>query len=1165
MNCKKCGALADFDQYGPFLFIEDSNAIGLTGLFARQLDEARCEVCDHGLGFQITLAVVLSDPPEILLAPGDRLKQNAATGVSLLRAQFEQLGYSTITELDSAEALRAEVWQRMTRYYALFEEAERAGKANQLAEWMTRRWRELTPAAFVAGRLILGAKAADRGLPPESPQVVNSFRRLAEDQANSWVMMCREWAESPPTDRSFEDDLARYLVATAIHPWAVEEFAKRADLFANDHPDADRHRYCLEAARATLHSFFDQPNPRVEEWAGRLVSYELLIGQPGAEDPEGLGRLRISQERARQTVTYQALYDALLPVFEKRNRKFLGSLQALTDRLGFPDMLLDLGKALRIAPDSDPQLPDHPKLLDQLLAANPPASPEEAIEATIGALRAARHFFSNQFSADDLEALADAALQRLPDTDVARAEVNAWVGSALKDLREPERFLRRVGETIQPSEENLPRQTQISLWTERGTALRLARNPQAARAVYERVAKLFEGRPDSRDARIARRNLAIALRETGAPDLALGMLQEQLPLAAGEERLSLLDNLGATHLALGQVAEARKCYEAALELAAGPFERERARFAAALEATLAFEDSAENTIRRLLQRPAPKAEDEAAVFAEASAWLMALHNAEDIELVNSDEAKDRTEELMDALFDLSDRAQRAGDVQLRLMAVAALCQLADLYELPQATEMWDDLNQLSLDAGRGLDPRALLALARIAYRDGAVSSGRAFLEMIPGALMTRVGGVQQLDLAVESLRDLGWMFSRATRAVIEQPQASLADARLAAEVSRDAIRRTMQIGYQRSDDAVAFVSPTDEQLAALTPPDGAVGVIEWIDIGIATAMLLTTINQDRRVASTWLQLPEIDLDKLRGRILSKLNNWTLLRPGDPFELKEWREFERWVATEIAQHLPDESHLAIIEHEDLSGFPWHVAAAPRWTCSYASGWNALLNLPMSGDRTDQTVGVALAPAFDESAEMAAALRDSAERTAAFAASRGLPFVAAYEKECDRERLRELLETREIVKLLCHGYVSAEEREVALMIAANGQLPLKLPQAADSPAGRVHRFSWRQIAELKRAPRLIFSAACSSARAHIAGQGERLGLFPPLRERGANAMVAPGWKIEAPVFGILDDAIETYLAGDISLARALRAACRKAEAQDRVPRWLAWSLTIEGDWR
>lgn len=903
MNCAKCGALADFDQYGPLLLVADSNGIGLNELFTGRLDEARCEVCDHGLGFQITLAIRLSDPPEILLAPGERLKQNAAAGLPLLRAQFEQLGFHLITELDSPEALRAEVWQRFSRYYSLFEQFESAAKAGQLAEWLARHWRGMTPAAFVAARLIFGAKAAAQGLPADSPQAVKPFRRLAEDQANSWVMMCREWIETPPADRTFEDELEQYLVATAIHPWAVEGFATRAELHARDYPDNALARYCFEAVRATLHSFFEQPNPRAAEWAKRLVSYELEISQLGAEAAPELRRLRISQERARRTVTYQTLYDALLPIFEESNRKFLGAVQALTERFGFPDMLLDLIKALRVAPGESPPA-DLSKLLDQLLEDSPPASPAEMVETVIDALGAAQHLFSAQFSADDLEALADAALRRLPQTDVARAEVNAWLGESLKRLREPERFLRRVGETIEAWEENLPRQTQVKLWTERGTALRMARHPQAALAVYARVAALYEGQLDSRNARTARRNLAIGLRETGAPDQALEILREQLPLVVGEERLWLLDNLGTTHIALGQFAEARKCYEAALALAVGPFAQERARFAAALEATLAMEDSAENTIRRLLQRAAPRTEDGLALVSEAAAWVMAIYNAEDIDLVNSDEVKTRTRKLMKSLLELDKRARRNGDQQLSLGAFSILCHFTDGYDFPQAASMWKELNRLSREAGRGDDPSALLAVARLAYRDGEVAAGRAAFEAIPDAC--------------------------------------------------------------------------------------------------------------------------------------------------------------------------------------------------------------------------------------------------------------------ERDCDRERLGALLEGCAVVKLLCHGHVSEDEREVALMVAANGQLPLKLPQAADTVVGRAHRFSWRQIAQLERAPRLIFSAACQSARAHIAGQGERLGLFPPLRQRGARAIVAPAWKIEVAVLNILDDAFETHLAGNVSLARALRAACRKAEEQHQVPRWLAWSLTIEGDW-
>ena len=100
---------------------------------------------------------------------------------------------------------------------------------------------------------------------------------------------------------------------------------------------------------------------------------------------------------------------------------------------------------------------------------------------------------------------------------------------------------------------------------------------------------------------------------------------------------------------------------------------------------------------------------------------------------------------------------------------------------------------------------------------------------------------------------------------------------------------------------------------------------------------------------------------------------------------------------------------------------------------------------------------------------------------------------------------------------------------------------------------------------RSSRATLSAACSSGQSHHAGLGEKLGIFSTLRRAGTRSFVAPRWDIRPPriVLPILDDAIERYLRTGAELGEALHAAC--FEASKEHPRWLAWSLALEGDWK
>jgi hypothetical protein len=121
------------------------------------------------------------------------------------------------------------------------------------------------------------------------------------------------------------------------------------------------------------------------------------------------------------------------------------------------------------------------------------------------------------------------------------------------------------------------------------------------------------------------------------------------------------------------------------------------------------------------------------------------------------------------------------------------------------------------------------------------------------------------------------------------------------------------------------------------------------------------------------------------------------------------------------------------------------------------------------------------------------------------------------------------------------------------------------AAASEIGRGHRFGWRDCADLDHAPSVLLSAACSSGYSHIAGLGERLGLFRSFRMAGTTAMVAPRWDaVATSIIPILDTVLESHVAGRQALGKTLWQACRSAEAGGDA-RWLAWTLALEGDWR
>jgi hypothetical protein len=331
------------------------------------------------------------------------------------------------------------------------------------------------------------------------------------------------------------------------------------------------------------------------------------------------------------------------------------------------------------------------------------------------------------------------------------------------------------------------------------------------------------------------------------------------------------------------------------------------------------------------------------------------------------------------------------------------------------------------------------------------------------------------------------------------------------------------------------------------------------------AALLTRIDDSGRVQSRWLEQPDVNLNTLRRRIETKLQNWLPSRPGDPFDMGEWRRMEEWLHRSLRADLPEGGHLIVLEHAAFAGLPWHVAAAPAWSASYAPGWSTLLSLhARASTGPASSLGLLTVPRFGESPKVLDAFRASTRRSRDFAAGRSLSVFEAVEADGDADAARRILHEADVAKLLCHGFVDPSTHEVALMLAHAGRLPLRDSIVAATPEGREHRLSWRDCQRLSRASQVVFSAACSTGRSHVAGLGERLGLFGAMRFAGTRAIVAPRWDCWAPlVLPVLDDALERYLIAGGTLGKALHAACSAASAS--LPRWLAWNLALEGDWR
>ena len=407
------------------------------------------------------------------------------------------------------------------------------------------------------------------------------------------------------------------------------------------------------------------------------------------------------------------------------------------------------------------------------------------------------------------------------------------------------------------------------------------------------------------------------------------------------------------------------------------------------------------------------------------------------------DATKRVDWVYSALQVFVQEAEARADAAAHLGALRLLSVMMDQLGKPEAEATWESVIQTARDRYQlPPEPADLVKVAYHAFRRGKSDIGREYLNAVPRSVADKIGGIVDLSSAVESSNVLRTALNQLMRTILfdSDVKATFQDIRLVSELRRDVISRgkmLRQRGKGQLNASTLANGLTDKVVSQIAPKSGCIAIVEWVDDGKLVAPLLTCITAESAVFSELLAKPEIDMDVaiLAQQMRSRLSNWRPSRGGEPFDLQEWQVLERWLADQLTPYVAEGDHVVFIEHKYYLGLPWHVAAAPRWTSSYAPSWTALLTLHKQPARNHVgSIGVVLVPRFREEPEVANALRSSAQRTQAFSKASDLRFLMEErDNACDRDSFGKIMGSADIVKLLCHGFIDLTDGEVALMIA------------------------------------------------------------------------------------------------------------------------------------
>lgn len=748
---------------------------------------------------------------------------------------------------------------------------------------------------------------------------------------------------------------------------------------------------------------------------------------------------------------------------------------------------------------------------------------------------------------DELGPMTDHALALSDGEAETRAMLLAQLGSAAKDARRPALFLDKVGVRAAAWEADLSDEWQLSLDTERSSALRMAGRATEAGALL----RPYRKRPFDRDTRWRLEfNLALSDRDAGGTDLGLRTLERLLAEAVDDdERFLAHQALARTVTALGRQPESVAHLRAAIGLAHGEHAHHVPTLRASLASVLAAAGDGDGARAELAALDTEGLLPQAEV-AVADTVAVLLEIGEEVEEALVDQA-------MAGLARAETRAGTDGDSTVQGSALRVRARLHELLgDTSEAAADWEAL----LEVHR--DELALVSLATLRGARGEIDTARALLVQVPDALLAAHRGASDLGALLDSTRRLRGAMRRLSSVMLAgRPLPK--DVRLAAELSRDAIGRARAWAGAEAElpSRVALAGGLcDEALKTLAPAAGTLRVLEWWEASQGVVTLLTEIDLAGGVAMRVLPAMPTDAREAAEQVRARLQGWWPGRRGDPLDHPGWSALAAWLQAELAD-AGAEDHLVVIEHEGLVGLPWHTLDG-TWTVSYAPSWSALLDRPAVGGL--RAHGVLSVPARREAPATLEAFDAAVGVARSEARARGdLALDVLEGTDADVRAALALFGRSDVMTLLCHGLVDPEQLDLALLVAADDQLPSQHPVAASSASGREHRLTWRALQQVRAGPAVVLSAGCSTGHGLIGGMGERLGIFGALRPRGTRAVIAPAWDAVAIDVAAQLEQVRSLVLNGVPAGAAVRTV--GDEAAERLPAWRARCLCVEGDWR
>jgi tetratricopeptide (TPR) repeat protein len=234
--------------------------------------------------------------------------------------------------------------------------------------------------------------------------------------------------------------------------------------------------------------------------------------------------------------------------------------------------------------------------------------------------------------------------------------------------------------------------------------------------------------------------------------------------------------------------------------------------------------------------------------------------------------------------------------------------------------------------------------------------------------------------------------------------------------------------------------------------------------------------------------------------------------------RNWNDLARTLGSAIIPLLISGCEVYFLLGRTFTGLPLHLVTFPNGRALiedhpvlYASNFSVLLAECPLGGNTEELIALVSVTKKDDSDEFKQLVGKRAQE---FIEMLGGPDRVLYLSEgaADHASVLDAFPRVSEIIFLCHGTNAGPSKGFGICIADRDELPPSLFPIEDVPELSRFVICWDDLEEIKVAPTVLISIACSSGLTIIGQSGTRHGLEQTLFAKGTRLIVSPLWDVD-----------------------------------------------------